>query len=248
MRRAIYIFLIAGMLPAVLSAQVEKNAMDYLLQHPRVSKCFANKHFGDRLFLEGGAGLTFSGTESTSDISVPTPGLMFNVAAGDWLTPEHGVRIGVEGGYFNKIGFRSKFGGISVDYLLNFTALCQYPEYEKAKPFEIYGVAGMNLYGVRNAGNNAFAWGTHLGLRGQLRLSDYTYLYVEPRAGLYSENLFRMDTWRKYRLAASLSAGVGYRLQGHRPGGEKYEDSGSFFDDMFFSVAGGPAALVGSSL
>ena len=248
MRRAIYIFLIAGMLPAVLSAQVEKNAMDYLLQHPRVSKRFANKHFGDRLFLEGGAGLTFSGTESTSDISVPTPGLMFNVAAGDWLTPEHGVRIGVEGGYFNKIGFRSKFGGISVDYLLNFTALCQYPEYEKAKPFEIYGVAGMNLYGVRNAGNNAFAWGTHLGLRGQLRLSDYTYLYVEPRAGLYSENLFRMDTWRKYRLAASLSAGVGYRLQGHRPGGEKYEDSGSFFDDMFFSIAGGPAALVGSSL
>lgn len=237
------------MLPAVLSAQVEqKNAMDYLLQRPRVSKRFADKRFADRLFLEGGAGLTFSSSVSTSDISFPTPGFMLNAAVGEWLTPEHGVRIGAEGGYFNNFGLRSKFGGVSIDYLLNFTALCQYPEYEKAKPFEVYGVAGLNLYGVRNEGNNEFAYGAHLGLRGQLRLSDYTYLYVEPRAGIYSDNLFRLDTWRKYRMAASLSAGLGYRLQGHRPEGEKYVSSGSFFDDMFFSVAGGPASLVGSSV
>lgn len=235
------------MLPAILSAQVEKNAMDYLLQHPRVSKRFADKHFADRLFLEGGTGLTFSSAVSTTGLSVSAPGLMLNVAAGEWLTPEHGVRIGIEGGYFNNSDFRSKFGGVSVDYLLNFMALCQYPEYGRARPFEIYGVAGLNLYGVRNAGSNEFAYGTHLGLRGQLRLSDYTYLYVEPRAGLYSDNLFRMETWRKYRLAASLSAGLGYRLQGHRPEGEEYVSSGSFFDDMFFSVAGGPASLVGSS-
>lgn len=247
MKRAICICLVAGLFPVVVSAQLEKSALDYVLQRPQVSKRFPQKRIADHLFLESGAGITFSDNSGSSGFSAGKPGGLLNVAVGDWLTPEHGVRLGVEGGFYDT-GVRSKFVGFSADYLLNFTALCQKNSYRKARTFEFYGVAGVNLYSARNDGDNDLAWGAHLGLRGQAGISDYTYIYLEPRVGMYSDELFRRDVWRKYCPAASIVAGLGYRLQGGRNEEKKYKARGSFLDGTFVSFSGGPATLIGGSM
>ena len=245
-RRSTALCLIALVLSLPLSAQVPGSALDKMLQRPKVAKHFENKRFGDRLFLEGGVGLNSAITNSSSHIE--SPGFNASVAIGDWVTPLHGWRLGIQGGSFKYNDKSPSAFGVSADYLLNITALSQSTlrdsTYANIKPFEVYGVAGIEYYRSSLDGVSNNAAGLHLGLRGQLRLSDYTYLYVEPRLGVYSDGLFHDDTWRGYRFAGSLMAGLGYRLNPGMATGSDYTTSGHFLDDTFFALTGGPSALV----
>ncbi len=221
----------------------------YLLQEPRVSKRFEEKKkFGDHLFLEigGGVNTTF---KQWFPLEADKPGFLGNVAIGDWITPEHGVRFGFTAGTFNTDAKNIRAVALSADYLMNFSAVAS-PTYKKPKPVEFYGIVGAEAnysYGGASDLSQKYltGWGVRLGLRGQFRISDYTYAYLEPRIGFYSENLLHSATGRDFRTIGSLSAGFGYRLQPKEYRSRHTDEAdGSFLNGMFFSLWGGPYCLL----
>lgn len=78
--------------PALGVAQTEGSALNYMLQRPRVTKQFTQKRAFDHLFVDAGLGLNFMGTRHPK----AGPEADFNI--GDWITPEHGMRLNVNGG------------------------------------------------------------------------------------------------------------------------------------------------------
>lgn len=218
-----------------LVAQVPGSALDYMLQRPPVLKHFDKKSFADRTFLEiGGAGNAM-GTSS------PKAGLQAEAAFGDWATPEHGWRVAMQGGVYNTYDTKAKFMGLSLDYLLNLSAVAN-RTYDVPKKFEVIGVAGLDVQHSRNEGHAENGLGFHVGLRGQYALSPYTYLYVEPRGLLLSDNISQESTWHNWRPAAALSVGVGYRLSPHLGYPVATPDSlrrRLWPDGLFVSLAGG---------
>ena len=43
-------------------------------------------------------------------------------------------------------------------------------------------------------------WGVHIGMRGQLALASYAYLYLEPRVGLMEDQVSQAFTWHGLSL------------------------------------------------
>ncbi len=212
-----------------------------MLQRPKVDKRFESKKFLDRLFLEAGVGVN---TVPTNTQKVGKPGANFEIAIGDWLTPIHGWRIGLQAGQYKYGENNNTAFSVAADYLMNITALSvptfKDSTYSQPKSFEVYGVAGIDYYASAKETSNKTAWGMHIGLRGQKNFSNATYAYLEGRASLFSDELVDIDSWRKYRLGTTLMAGLGYRLT---PGASttQYTQSGHFLDDTFISVAAGPS-------
>lgn len=231
------------------AAQVPGSALDNMLQRPPVAKHFKAKHFGDRLFVEGGLGATTIIDNSSSHLS--TLGIEGGAAIGDWVTPIHGWRMGVKGGTWQYKGKKSKVAMLSLDYLMNLTALSKPtlldPNYSEAPAFEVYGTAGADLAFSHYDDKTSTALGVHAGLRGQLRLSKYTYFYVEPRLGIYGDEMVNNYSWRNYRFGADVMAGFGYRLS---PDYERkrQETDGHFLDNTFFAISAGPGALLNTDL
>ena len=224
------------------NSQENTYSFDHLLQGPKVAKTFKNKKFGDHFFLEGGTNLFVDMTRGTNaSFSDMRP--WAHLAFGDWATPFHGWRLSLQGGQYEKEGKDSKIFGGAVDYLLNINAVAS-EKYEKRKRLEFYGVAGVDWYFSKmdEIRNNTF--GLHLGLRAQAYLSPYTYIYIEPRLGAYSKDLVHANTWHKYSLASTTLAGLGYALLPADLRQHTYETSGSFLDNTFFSLSGGPMAMV----
>ena len=240
--------LLALSVPSTLSAQndsvparLEKSALEYMLQRPHVTKHYDNKKFGDHLFTDLGAGLNLA---AGNDIK---PGVQGVWSVGDFITPEHGVRLGVNAGMFRTDGKKVKFTDVTLDYLMNITALAQ-RSYTTARPFEVFGVAGVDIVYARNEGEHKSALGAHLGLRGQYAFSPYTYVYVEPRIGVMHENATFAENWRKYRPTGAIMAGLGYRLLSPEDRAHKYGEQASpryekFTDGMFVSAMGGLSLL-----
>ena len=148
------------------AAQVPGSALDNMLQRPPVAKHFKAKRFGDRLFVEGGLGATTIIDNSSSHLS--TPGIEGGAAIGDWVTPVHGWRIGAHGGTWLYNGKKSKVAMISLDYLMNLTALAKPslldPNYNEVPAFEVYGTAGADLALSHYEDNTSTSPGVHLGL------------------------------------------------------------------------------------
>lgn len=229
-----------------LSAQVPGSALNYMLQRPKVAKHFENKTFGDHLFVEGGVGVNSIVTRSSSHFS--KIGLTGQLGIGDWVTPLHGWRLGVQGGKLSGESNNPNVMGVSLDYLLNLTALSlstlRDSTYSNPRTFELIGDMGVDYIYTSNNGNHQNALGAHLGLRGQVNVSRFGYLYVEPMIGLYSDKITNESNWRGYRFAASIAAGLGYRLQeGHRSS-TAFEDDGHFLNHTFISFTGGPSAIL----
>ena len=224
----------------------------YLLQRPPVTKHYENKKVGDHAFLEFGLGFNTYFTHSTP-MKMYTPGSMGSITVGDWITPEHGVRVGLNFGEYKLSEIDARAAGFSVDYMMNFTALGS-RKYEKHQPWEFYGIAGLDfnftqtqsqLVPVEDHGRK-FAFGLRFGLRAQYHLNDYTYAYVEPRLGLYGNNMVHWNNDRGFYPVGSVMAGFGYRMRPadvRRPMGENYfaAHDGSFLNDMFLSLSGGPS-------
>lgn len=233
-----------GLMAASASmAQIPGGALEYMLQRPKVTKQFDNKHFGDHLFLETGAG--FNAITRNLD-----PGVEAGFAVGDWMSPEHGWRLGLESGIYRAGDVKPRFVKFSPDYLMNITAIAN-RNYTTPKRFEVYGIAGADLIYAHRPGGNDNAWGAHLGLRGQFAFSPYSYIYIEPRGGIVTDDLTGYNTFRRVHPVASFTAGLGYRLLQAPQRGAIGEDAQWRFrgsDAMFFSVLGGPDFLLSNSV
>lgn len=228
----------ATLLSASMMAQVPGSALDHMLQRPRVSKVYKHKRPFDHLFVDAGAGLNGMGTSSMK------LGVQGGFGLGDWITPEHGVRLHVDGGLWKVFDKKVKFADLSLDYLLNITALAQPGTYYTPRRFELMGVAGASYAWSRHEGNWQNGFGLHIGLRGQVALSHFTYAYLEPRIGLIEDQVSQVNTWHGYRPYGSMMFGLGYRLPESRL--KNTYDGRGFADGLFFSVMGGPAFLANS--
>lgn len=156
------------------AGQVPGSALDHMLQRPRVSKTYKDKTLFDHLFVDAGLGISAMGPGG-----ITTNGLG-ELNIGDWFTPEHGMRLHFDGGIFKPDGFRTKYVGGGLEYLLNLTALSQYGNDYQPRTFELYGIAGLGYHYSRQEGVSARGLDVHIGLRGQAALSPFTYLYIEP--------------------------------------------------------------------
>lgn len=217
-------------------AQIEGGALEYMLQRPRVAKQWQEKKAFDHLFFDAGMGANLMGSHKLKcDI-----GGTFNI--GDWITPEHGVRLNLTTGEWNTQGVKSKYATFGIDYLLNITAIAQRGRYYTPKRFEVYGVAGAAFAMTYGNETNDHGIDIHVGLRGQLALSRNTYAYLEPRFGLIEDQISGVNYWRGYRPFTTISMGLGYRLPAtHKHYADPYRDKHSFLDGIFVS------GLVGAS-
>lgn len=229
------------------AAKLEGSALDYMLQGPRVTKRYERKVFGDRLFLEGGAGFTTMPNRADK-LKTSKPGILGDVAIGDWVSPEHGWRLGVNSGFYKLAGNKYKTVSLSVDYLLNITAVAN-AAYKERKRFEVFGVAGGNLLYSRHKGTTTHGIGLHLGLRGQYNFSKLTYIYLEPQVGLYQDKVFHMSNLQHFRPVGHLLAGLGYSLMTDpERSHDTYEHKNFWHDGTFVYFGLGPSALVTSNI
>ncbi len=222
--------------------KLQGSALDYMLQRPSVTKHYENKKFGDHLFVDMGGGLNVIGQRNFK------PGITAEASIGDWITPEHGVRIGLGGNIYRQGDGKTKTLDLSLDYLMNITAVANrfYPE---QKPFEVWGVAGIDAIYSRKNGENEKGLGFHVGLRGKYNFSPYTYIYVEPKAGLLQDDVTFAHTSRGARPVGSVTLGLGYQLlangrRAHNYGEGGFNDFGHNLNGFFVSVMGGGSFLL----
>lgn len=225
-------------------AQVEGSALEHMLQRPQVAKKYEHKRLFDHLFVDAGAGINMMG-HYTMQLG-PTA----EMGIGDWLSPEHGVRLNLGAGMYRSDGLEAKYANLGIDYLLNFTALAQRGTGYAPHRFEVYGIAGLDLGLSRNQSHTERGLGVHVGLRGQLALSSYTYFFAEPRIGVVDDALSQVPTWRGYRPLATATLGFGYRLpeRGQRRvwTGDSTRTGRQWSDGLFVHFMGGPLLLVNS--
>lgn len=105
--------------PLTGKAQLSKSALDYMLQRPQVTKSYKDKKFMDHLFMDFGFGGNLMGRHNVKLGPTAEMGL------GDWISPEHGVRLNFYGGAYKISGKETKYASVGLDYLLNITAIAQ---------------------------------------------------------------------------------------------------------------------------
>ena len=186
------------------------NGLNYMLQRPAKNERFARKKFGDHLFFTGEAGVT-AVRSAGSLFATPGIGLRGGLAVGDWFTPVHGVRLGLNAGVHNGLGgVNPYFAGLSADYLMNLSALLH--KDNPVRMFELIGVAGGEYQLLYRRGNWTHGGGFRLGMQTRFNFSPLTFFYLEPRVGIYTDGIDGISTWMRYDWEASLMAGLGYRL------------------------------------
>lgn len=224
-------------------SKLDRSATEFFLQRPRVTKRFDHKIFGDHLFLEGAAGLTYVPLRSSSG-DFKKVSAIGGIAFGDWVSPEHGWRISMNPAFYKHGADKFKTFSMSVDYIMNMTAVANY-RYKKRKSFEVIGAAGGSYIMSYFNGKRTNGFGVHLGLRGQYNFSNLTYIYLEPQVGLAFDEIFQKKNTLHFRPLGHLLAGLGYNLQTNP---ERFHDKASykdfFRDGTFFSIGVGPSFIV----
>lgn len=237
--KAAAICLLALSATSLAQAQVQGSALDYLLQRPRVTKTYPQKHAFDHLFTDIGGGINLMGQHS------PEVGGQAAFNVGDWITPEHGLRLHAAGGRWHVGGIQPKFATLGIDYLLNITALSQPGSTYTARPFEVYGIAGAGYTVSHYVDNTQHGLDLHLGLRTQVALSPFTYLYAEPLFTMMEDDVTHAPNRHGYRPAGSITAGLGYRLgQRRHVAAPDSAEHRRWTDGAFIGVGGGPLFFV----
>lgn len=239
------------MFSVTLQAQ-DYGALKYMLQKRPANEKFESNKFREHIFMSAGLGpysLLTSGSEQEG------LGMNAQLFIGKWITPVHGLRLGINIGYLPSNVYTSnvKMGGGSVDYLLNMSSLAL--GYNENRRFELFGIAGLEA-GLSRASDNAtdklkiknndeIYYGLHLGLQGNVRLSQALDLFVEPKVGWYTDGLTPTESWRNYKMGGSLLMGLTYTPT--VPMGTKVHfddfDKSSFINNMFISFSGGMSTL-----
>lgn len=242
------------MLAVTLQAQ-EYGALQYMLQKRPANEKFESNRFNEHIFFSAGIGPYSLLSDKASQNG---PGMTAHLFMGKWITPVHGLRLGVNAGYLpsNIYDSKIKMGGGSVDYLLNMSSLAY--GYNARRRFELLGIAGIEA-GYSTVGDNSerspkypdlkgggeLYYGAHLGLQGNIRLSPTLGLFVEPRMGWYNDGLAHTESWRNYKMAGSVLVGLTYMPAA--PMGTKIHfddfDNSSFLNHMFISLSGGVSTL-----
>ena len=101
------------------------NGLDYTLQKPAKNERYAKKKFGDHLFISGEAGLILD-RSAGSLFATPGLGLRAGLTVGDWFSPVHGMRVGLNAGLHNGLaGVNPYFVGLSAECSFAYSmALC----------------------------------------------------------------------------------------------------------------------------
>lgn len=136
LRHTVATMMLAVALPA--AAQVPGSALDYMLQRPRVAKYYPHKRLFDHLFLDGGVGVNMVGVRHPNRL-----GAYSEINIGDWLSPEHGIRLTMNGGLLRTQGVNAKYAGLGLDYMLNITALAQAGNQYRPKPLRCMALRGL---------------------------------------------------------------------------------------------------------
>lgn len=220
------------------------HAHRYALQKPHFAKKFEKKVLGDRLFFDFGAGLTFPFSGSQNSKS----GFVTGISVGDWLTPEHGVRAGIKFGNYTYGNYDISAKGLTLDYLMNISALSTPGKTYTPKRFEVLGVAGLDIL-HRSFGNASnFGLGVHVGGRAQYSIPQSIFqIYAEPRLyfmdgrgqGSYTSNMYKSGMEVLFGLSV-------LPYQRIIPTGNQaaLDDDGHFLNNTFIYFAGGPQVLL----
>lgn len=192
------------------------NAQDYGALKYAIQKVPANERFpkGERfsehMFFSAGISPFMILTGNNGNRSISMSG---NIMVGKWLTPMHGLRVGLQAGYIpTKKNFDTKtklFGG-TIDYLMNISALAY--QYDYNRFFEVIGVAGIDVGTSWVDNSHALYAGGHLGLQTKFHVSPTVDFFVEPRLQLYTDEVDQTKTWRGYKAGLGLMAGVSYNI------------------------------------
>lgn len=221
------------------------NALDYVLQKPAPTRKFSEKKFGDRWFfaVEGGMTLMRSnvGPNTYDHMShSERAGLTF----GDWCTPVHGWRVGLNAGY-NKGAYRNVyFGGLSLDYMLNLTGLEKGDRFSR---FEFILTPGIEAQLLHRMDRQWFGYGARVGFQAKLNVTKTTFVFVEPRIGVYNDKFDDVRDWHQSDWQASVMVGVGYRMYREGNWTRKVDNSAfvnnRFRDHMFVTAGAGVATI-----
>ena len=220
------------------------HAHRYALQRPDIAKRFEKKVLGDRLFFDFGLGLTFPFSASENS----KYGFVSSVAVGDWLTPEHGVRAGIKVGNYTYGNYDITTKGLSLDYLMNLSALTTPGKTYERKRFEILGVAGLDILHRSYKGNSSMGLGVHMGARAQYVIPNSIFqIYAEPRFYFMDAREQTAYTNNMFKSGAEMLFGLSLLpYQRVIPTGNQadLDDDGSFLNNTFVYFAGGPQALL----
>lgn len=219
------------------------NALDYRLQQPLSNEQFAEKNIFRNLFLTTEAGASLTHHSGGGMMSNPDFGLRAGLGVGTWFTPVHGLKLGFNAGVRREEGFeRHYYAGFSADYLMNLTALAY--KYDPNRTFELIGVAGVEYQKRFHCVPHGDVFGVHLGLQARINATPTTFFYIEPRVGIYSDEVNRTSDWQKYDWDASVLIGMGYRVNGAKPRSTGRLENTSFGDNSFYGFSAGVSGLV----
>ena len=228
------------------SVTIGFNAFKHMLQRPQVAKKYDHKRFGDHFFVEGNIGANMLLQIDEKLIETDHVGVQSGLAFGDWVTPMHGWRLGGHAGTYFKNGFKAKAVGFNADYLLNITALGRPgSRYEQRAKVELIGVAGIEGTASHNYHTTNMAFGAHLGLRAQYNMFPFSYLFIEPQAMVYTDNLVHGQSTTGFVKGVRAMAGLGYTMApADQRKRETFEADGHIANHTFFDMAGGVIQLV----
>lgn len=219
-------------------------ALKYAIQKvPRNERFPRGERFSEHLFFSAGINPFMILTGNAGNKSVSMSG---SLMIGKWLTPVHGIRIGLQTGYIpTKKNFDTKiklFGG-TIDYLMNISALAY--KYDYNRFFEVVGIAGIDVGTSWVDNNHVFYTGGHLGLQTKFHINPTVDFFVEPRLLLYTDEVDQTKTWRGYKTGVGLMAGITYNIVPMNLRQNSIPFNNTFFpNNTFMSFSTGIASLI----
>lgn len=224
-----------------LQQDYQFRAQQYAFLKPAtINNLYPGKRFMDHAFLTFGAGPTWMQRDPAMLTAAGT-GVRLEAAIGDWLGPIHGLRLSMAVGTHSSTHKPNPhYLGFGLDYLINLTSLANAGREPGA--FEAIGVAGVEAGYNSNDHIHGGSFGGHLGLQLRWNFQPETYLFIEPRANIYSGRYVAgYLNWAHFNLEAQLMAGIGFRFLDHV---KRQEYGLSYFDydrrdgNLFFGLGG----------
>lgn len=224
------------------------NSLDYVLQKRPKREGFGDAKFKEHMFVSGTLGTSYlfsNGFGHALDGSYY--GLGGGVFWGKWTSPISGFRLGVSAQYTrNELRQRNVYMGASVDYLLNLSALASGYDYDRT--FELVGVVGGDWLAGLNKSRNLDVFGGHVGLQAKFHVSPLVDIFLEPRLGIYTDNIDEISNWRGYNTNASLLAGFTYNMVPYEKRTSKSEFEKDFLSNTFMTISYGGVSMMDRSL
>lgn len=169
----------------------KRSALDYQLQsRPRLP------HFPQKMQFE-----QFFSISQYLSYTLPQ-GVTAGVDMCKFITPLFGLRAGLNiGNSFH----------VKMDGLIDLGAFGWY--FDPDRTFTIMALAGIDgaFYEKRGTQEFRFAYGAHVGLSFDLRISNTLHFFIEPSATLYSNNYNNIKDWYIADPVAEFHVGINYR-------------------------------------